>query len=71
MRSKEPRPTDCVVFRYPDGEREYRFAERLPIEGGTISRNGSKYVVVDVHPEEAGTVVTLGLLIESSADGST
>jgi hypothetical protein len=36
------------------------FAERLPIEGGTISCNGSEYVVLDIHPEEAGTVVILG-----------
>jgi hypothetical protein len=60
MSSEKPSPTDCVVFRYPDGQREYRFAERLPIEGGTISRNGCEYVVLDVHPEEGGTVVTLG-----------
>jgi hypothetical protein len=65
MRSEKPSPTDCVVLRYPDGHREYRFAERLPIEGGTISRNGSEYVVLKVHPEEGGTVVTLGT-IESS-----
>jgi hypothetical protein len=70
MSFNEPRPTDCIVLRYPDGEREYRIAERLPIKGATISRNGSKYVVLDVHPEEAGSVVTLGL-IESSADAAT
>lgn len=63
--TEKPSPTDCVVLRYPDGQREYRLAERLPIEGGTISRNGSEYVVLDVHPEESGTVVTLGT-IESS-----
>jgi len=60
MRLEKPSPTDCIVFRYPDGEREYRLGERLPIAGATISRNGSEYVVLDVYREESGTIVTLG-----------
>lgn len=53
-------PTDCVVFRYPDGRREFEFGMRLPIEGARIVRNGAVYVVLDVISEEIGAVVTLG-----------
>ena len=60
MRSERCSPADCVVFRYPDGRREFDFGERLPIEGARIVRNGSTYVVLDVQSEEIGAVVTLG-----------
>ena len=63
-------PTDCVVFRYPDGRREFEFGERLPIEGARIIRNGHLYVVLDVQTEEVGAVVTLGRT-ESSPTVST
>jgi hypothetical protein len=50
----------CVTFRYPDGNREFVYMERLPLGGESITRYGTTYVVSAIGTDGAGnTMVSL------------
>jgi hypothetical protein len=47
-----------VTVRFPDGQREYMFSERVPDVGDVLRRNGDEWAVEDmVKEEEEGSVI--------------